>query len=175
MNRRNVLIGIGTAAVGSGVALGSGAFTSVEATRNINLSAQGDSAALLQFVGDNPDITDTESDDDDSVDMLEIEQTALNADAVTRFNDAITVTNTGSDDVGFYVDDSNGITGIDLIVTGTSSPEQSIIGSTNAQDISASSGTLSLDVKIDLTDGNGISDLPTSITFVADTEAHSGA
>ena len=47
MNRRQALIGIGTLAVGSGAALGSGAFTSVEANRDVSVVTAGDADAAL--------------------------------------------------------------------------------------------------------------------------------
>jgi hypothetical protein len=50
MNRRQALIGIGSLAVGSGAALGSGAFTQVEATRTVDASVVGDSTALLGLI-----------------------------------------------------------------------------------------------------------------------------
>jgi len=40
MNRRNVLIGMGGLAVGGGALLGSGAFTSVSAERDVEVPAQ---------------------------------------------------------------------------------------------------------------------------------------
>jgi hypothetical protein len=47
MNRRNLLLSIGTAAVGSGAVLGSGALTSVEADRTLNVGVDPDSTAAL--------------------------------------------------------------------------------------------------------------------------------
>lgn len=47
LNRRNVLIGIGTVAVGSGAALGSGAFTQVSAERTMSVDVAGDANAFL--------------------------------------------------------------------------------------------------------------------------------
>lgn len=50
MNRRNVLIGLGTAAVGTGAAFGSGAFTQVEAERSVNVEVANDSNAHVGLV-----------------------------------------------------------------------------------------------------------------------------
>lgn len=47
LNRRNVLIGLGTVAVGSGAALGSGAFTQVSAQRTMDVAVAGDANAFL--------------------------------------------------------------------------------------------------------------------------------
>jgi len=49
MNRRNVLIGLTAAATGSSVVFGSGAFTQVEAERNITIRVSEDSSALLKL------------------------------------------------------------------------------------------------------------------------------
>lgn len=49
MNRRNVLIGVGAAAVGSGIVFGSGAFTQVSADRDITIEVDDDSQALLEL------------------------------------------------------------------------------------------------------------------------------
>ena len=49
MNRRNVLIGLGTAAAGSSMAFGSGAFTQVNADRSVNLRIDNDSDALVSL------------------------------------------------------------------------------------------------------------------------------
>ena len=51
MNRRNVLLGLGTAAAGSGIVFGSGAFTQVAAEREVSVSVDADDAgdAVLTF------------------------------------------------------------------------------------------------------------------------------
>lgn len=54
MNRRNVLLGLGTAAAGSGIVFGSGAFTQVQAERSVTIGISEDSNALLELdAGDN--------------------------------------------------------------------------------------------------------------------------
>ena len=57
MNRRNVLLGLGTAAAGSGIVFGSGAFTQVTADRNVSIGVQGDPDAntFLQLEAGSPD------------------------------------------------------------------------------------------------------------------------
>lgn len=49
MNRRNVLLGLGTAAAGSGIVFGSGAFTQVQAERDLTIGISEDSNALLEL------------------------------------------------------------------------------------------------------------------------------
>jgi len=49
MRRRSVLLGLGTAAAGSGIAFGSGAFTQVQAERSITIGVSTDSNALIKL------------------------------------------------------------------------------------------------------------------------------
>lgn len=49
MNRRNVLVGLGVIVVMSGVLLGTGAFSTVEADRSVTVTTAGDSNALIGF------------------------------------------------------------------------------------------------------------------------------
>lgn len=58
MNRRNVLTGLGAAAAGSGMVFGSGAFTRVQAERQVTINVDEDSQALVEL------------DDNDSVDAV---------------------------------------------------------------------------------------------------------
>lgn len=93
LNRRNVLIGLGTIAAGGGAALGTGAFSSVEADRNVSISTAGDDAALLGLEITN----DTLSGDADDTIEFDIES-QLNLDATTTFEDALTISNNADED-----------------------------------------------------------------------------
>jgi hypothetical protein len=114
LNRRSVLLGLGTISATVGGAFGSGAFSSVEATRTVNLNTSGDSGSLLSFK-QNPDnsntadkIITTESVGSSSNDVIQIEQTNLNERATTRFEDVLRVTNNGSKEVYVSVNDDGG-------------------------------------------------------------------
>ena len=52
MNRRNVLLGLGTAAAGSGIVFGSGAFTQVQADRDLAVTVSDDASAVLGINAD---------------------------------------------------------------------------------------------------------------------------
>ncbi|NLV09715.1 hypothetical protein GOC74_07205 [Halomicrobium mukohataei] len=82
MNRRNLLIGIGTAAVGSGAVLGSGALTQVQADREVQIGVNDDSSALL---GLNPtdEVPEVSSSSDGEIQFLLPDN--LNDEAVTTF------------------------------------------------------------------------------------------
>jgi len=57
MNRRKFTIGLGTLAASSAAAVGSGAFTSVEASRNVSVEVTGDASAFVQLEGDGDYVT----------------------------------------------------------------------------------------------------------------------
>jgi len=115
-NRRKFLIGMGSLAAGSAAAVGSGAFTSVSANRDITVDVVGDGKAFLQFEkareGDGNSVTpnaqeyvDT-SGDAFSVDLTETSEggKGLNNDATTIFDNLVDVTNQGTQPVNIGVD-----------------------------------------------------------------------
>ena len=123
-NRRNILLYLGTATAGLGGIFGSGAFSSVEADRTVNIGTAGDASALLEFTGNDPDITGNDPDivttrsvGSDSNAVIELNQQALNEKTEAIFNDVISVTNRGSQDVGLSVDNSQGTDPNDLVGT----------------------------------------------------------
>ena len=73
MNRRNVLVGLGTAAAGSGMVFGSGALTQVEAERDIDISVEedDDSDAIVQLAPN--DDVDAVTVDGDGIFGIDIE------------------------------------------------------------------------------------------------------
>lgn len=100
MNRRNVLVGLGTIVAGGGAALGTGAFTSVEADRTVSVQTAGDASAFLslsparaagEYVDDSGDAIEIVLDGSSSADG-----SGLNENAVSRFEDLVTVTNQGT-------------------------------------------------------------------------------
>ncbi len=97
MNRRNVLIALGTTAAGAGIVFGSGAFNSVEADRGVNIRVVEDSEALLALVP---------NDDFDSVreqdGQLELDSGLL-SESTEGFNNQATVS-IGTLDDGDVVD-----------------------------------------------------------------------
>ena len=101
LNRRNTLIGLGTIVAGGGAALGTGAFSSVEADRTVNFGTTGDAGALLAFEINSGTLEGENSDGD----QIEIDVDDLNEDATTRFDEAITVANNGENDVELSIED----------------------------------------------------------------------
>ena len=116
MNRRNVLIGLGAVAAGGGAALGTGAFSQVEADRSVTINTTGDGSALLQLeVNDSQynGLTDSGGSGDNGGTTIGIQLDQINDDAVTDFDGALTITNDGNNPVNLTVDDS-GVDGVTI-------------------------------------------------------------
>ena len=110
MERRKFLIGAGALASGSAAAVGTGAFTSVEANRNADIQVANDSGALLTFDSSdnlNGDYV-VERDDgivlDISSDNGNILGNGVNDDATTFLRDLFDIQNQGSTDVIVYAE-----------------------------------------------------------------------
>lgn len=193
LNRRNTLIGLGTIVAGGGAALGTGAFSTVEAGRDVEIGVAEDSSALLGLVaGDSEFVTD-----DDGV--LEIELSNANLDAVTTLEGAFSVRNNSEDatedgdgqnmtvwaEITEFGDNVSHGAAEDEIRDGLRFVPQSndggdILGTENNQsdeiDIEAG-GSVPLDIVIDTTDVDGNDpidwnedDLVNRITFHAEGE-----
>ncbi|WP_394741380.1 hypothetical protein [Natronococcus roseus] len=98
MERRKFLIGAGSTAIGASALVGSGAFSAVEAERNLDLRVRNDGNAYLGLETGESDIASY----DDG--RLELDIDDLNADASTEFTDAFTIVNQGSREVRVWVD-----------------------------------------------------------------------
>lgn len=110
MKRRTVLIGLGATTVG-GAVVGSGAFSSVEAERDITVNVAGDENAFLRIApldGPNGNYATTEggtltidlSDDND-----EVQGDGLNQNAVTTIRNVFEIGNQGTQPVGVQITD----------------------------------------------------------------------
>ena len=87
MNRRNVLLGLGTAAAGSGIVFGSGAFTQLEADRDVTISVEDDGSAQVGLTegGVDTEAVDTDAGTDDN--EIAIDQSDINAGAQVRLGE----------------------------------------------------------------------------------------
>lgn len=103
ITRRNTLIGLGTLAAGGGVVIGTGAFDTVEAQRQLTVETDEDTSALLGIEaaeGYEPFVEQTE----DGIvldigDLGEEGGSGLNRNARTTFSDLLTFTNNGTETV----------------------------------------------------------------------------
>jgi len=127
MNRRNVLVGLGTIVAGGGAALGTGAFSQVEADRTAAISVADDADAFLglevhedRIDGDTSDpvgnyVSYEETDGQNVIQFHfdgsgNTDSTGLNVDAVTQFDNLITITNDSTNEVDVTITpvDTNG-------------------------------------------------------------------
>jgi len=115
MQRRNLLIGMGSLTVGGAAAVGTGAFTSVEADRTVNVAVADDANAYLGLddIDSSPNSQYINTDNEQIV--LNLDSTdnggrGFNADAETRIDDLIRVSNQGTQTINVWVtlDDGNG-------------------------------------------------------------------
>jgi len=121
MQRRKFLIGTGSLAAAGAAALGTGAFTSVTADRDIQVAVAEDSNSFLRLQpSDQLDGEDLDSapngayadqtGDDDTVeinfddDARGVSGSGLNPDATTEICEVLAVTNDGTQGVGLSVD-----------------------------------------------------------------------
>ena len=111
MKRRKFLIGAGSLAAGSAAAMGTGAFTSVNADRTAKVNVSGDSAALLSLdasSGTNSDYATQTGTGEvrvelDGSDDVYADADGVNPDAVTKILETFAVQNNGTQPVAVHV------------------------------------------------------------------------
>ncbi|MDL0125257.1 hypothetical protein PNQ92_07505, partial [Halobacterium salinarum] len=111
MKRRNFVLGLGALAAGSGAAVGTGAFSTVQAERDIGIDVAGDSDAYLAIEpgdenGDYLTGADTSAaalDFTSGNDQVTGGGEGLNANALSTFADVFSIRNQGTQDVELQV------------------------------------------------------------------------
>ena len=89
MNRRNVLLGLGTAAAGSGIVFGSGAFTQIEADRDVSISiVDDDDGSGAVTLTPNPEVEGVNADGGSGSAELQIDDGDLLSNATIEYGDA---------------------------------------------------------------------------------------
>jgi hypothetical protein len=108
LNRRKLLVGLGGITIGGGSLLGTGAFSSVEADRTVDVEVAGDSEAFLALAPtDDPNGAYAEI----SNGTLEVtigEDAGVNANAITHIDKVLQVTNQGTQEVVLYFEEVGG-------------------------------------------------------------------
>jgi len=148
LTRRNALIGMGTVAAGAGVIGGSGAFTSVEADRTVNISTTGDGSAALALAAapDSDNATEYVSTSNGQI-QLDLDGTSagasgINQNAKTTIDNLVQITNNGS----------QALTSLNVEITNS--------GDNNISGIftftKGSDGDTTLGNNVDLTESNGL-------------------
>lgn len=168
MERRKFLIGAGTLGAGASVALGTGAFTTVEAQRNVDIGTEGDANAQLAIQKLNSanadDLVSTENDG-----TLSLTIPNVNRDAVTQVEDLFRIVNQGTQSVSlFFRDDSNAVT---FRISGSSTDFDS-----SGESLEGPNNSVALDVgeevevglTIDTLNNSASGELLDNVTIVAD-------
>lgn len=173
LNRRNVLLGLGTIVAGGGGALATGAFSSVEADRTVSVETAGDDSAFLQLSGDGDYVTD---DNGDTLTLDLGQATAgdgFNENAVTTVEGVVTVTNNAADGQGITVgfgnpDSQSGTTTVHLDDASDAALADITFSfdSDSPQTIS-DGGSASIDVEVDTRDPTGGDGQTADITISA--------
>jgi len=108
MQRRNLLIGMGSLAAGGAATIGTGAFTSVAAGRNVSVSVAGDADAYLGIeAGDSPHAQMDGGTLGLNFDGSEASGDGLNTDAFTKFNKLFSIQNNGPERIAVWLDDGD--------------------------------------------------------------------
>ena len=181
MKRRVLLAGLGTASIGVGAAFGSGAFTSIEADRDVELNVSNDSDAQIIFRR-NESATGAdrliEDDETNVVDVIRFSRSDLNEQSRTSFDRALEVKNNTAEngeglDVDLFVEENEDVgiedEGIvDFRVDDDSNGDTSLVGDDN--DIRIEEGeTEQIDIVVDLRgdDENDLENID-QVTFVVE-------
>ena len=151
--------------IGSGALVGTGAFSSVEADRTVDVSTANDDNALLQITegagASSGEIFANANNE------LSLNQSNFNTDAITTFDNAVNVTNTGNESVTLYVEDGDPGIGESLFLN--KSDGTSIVGTDTNTGVEITAGSsVELDVVIDVRGDRSINDIQSDITLVAE-------
>jgi hypothetical protein len=105
VKRRKMLLGLGSLAAGGAAAMGTGAFTSVAADRDVEIATRGDASAYLQI-----EAMDTPNGNkyvvEDSNGEVGLKFTGVNKNADSKFANLLKITNQGTQDVYVGAEDS---------------------------------------------------------------------
>lgn len=93
INRRNVLLGLGAIVGGGGALVGTGAFSSVSAAREVSVTTAGDASAYLTIQGDGEYVTRDNTTSDLIIDIGGIGTNGINQEAITKITDVLEITN----------------------------------------------------------------------------------
>jgi TFIIF-interacting CTD phosphatase-like protein len=122
-NRRKFIAGLGALATGSAAAMGTGAFTSVEASRTLSIDTAGDANAFLsiskatdssgnvypnakEYVHGNPRSGQVSLDFSQADDTSESSASGINKNAKTVFDNLLDITNNGTQEVNLSIESS---------------------------------------------------------------------
>jgi len=108
MDRRKFLVGMGSLAAGGAAVLGSGAFTTVDASRTVDVAVVDDSQALLGLDARTDNANRAYADESGDVVTVDLsanaEAAGINDNATTTIYDIFSIENQGTRDAVVYAD-----------------------------------------------------------------------
>jgi len=201
MNRRSVLFAMGATSLSAGAIFGSGAFTTIEADRSVELGVSNDSDAQVAFKrgsGTGADRIINKDTDAGSIEVIQFNQENLNRQAKTVFKRAIKIeNNTESLSIELYVskdaetsdsdtlDISDGpldfrtpdgeetTSGGDGSIVGTESDQTITIGAESSAELDVVVDLLEDDIIDDTTDAEDNLENISQVTFVVNANENS--
>ncbi|MGB9964500.1 hypothetical protein [Halobacterium hubeiense] len=102
MQRRKFIAGMGSLAAAGAAGIGTGAFSSVSANRDVSVSVVGDGDAYLRMVPDGSQYASLANNGE-----LTISFDSLNANATSEFYDVFAIQNKGDQNIALFLDDGN--------------------------------------------------------------------
>jgi len=154
MERRKFIIGAGALGAGISTAIGTGAFTSVEAERSFSVATAGDAEAYLRMTAaDSPNAQYV----DEQSDTLSVTLDSLNENAVTTVDDLFLLQNEGTQAISVYLTDSSDAVTFEA-------DGSSVEGVDGAVRLGVGE-SVTVDVEVDTTDASG--SLLDSVTVMA--------
>jgi len=171
MNRRNVLIGLTAAATGSSVVFGSGAFTQVQADRSLTIGVSEDDDALLALdAGDN--VASVYNDDSDDNDVDSTGELVVNTNELTESGDTNGFNVGATVQIGQTSGDNPSDDFTSASVPTGKKDNVAFVLTNNFDNVPDSSGSNTIDVKIDLSSVSGGSGTLTFIGTTSGTSKH---
>ncbi|WP_435072866.1 hypothetical protein [Halorubrum sp. HHNYT27] len=157
-NRRKFIAGLGALATGSAAAMGTGAFSSVEANRQVSVDTAGDANAYLGLSGDDEYVSDDTTEGELTIDLGspdELIGDGFNESAVTTVEEIITVTNQGSEGVrvDFAPDEEKYEQEATVVLDDAT--VTFMLPSVQATSYLYSGNSMTIDAEVDTTDGAG--------------------
>ena len=175
MERRKFVIGMGALAAGSAAAIGTGAFSSVEAERSVEIDVEGDAEAYLRLTGDAEFIDDDTPEDSELEFAFGVNEETeeggqgFNDDAVTVVEDIVTIENQGTEDtvqVDFGEDGDND----DEVTVNLEDADVTLMLPDDVNDRTIDVGnSTTIDIEVDTRDPDG-SDSEEDITLYAEAQ-----
>ncbi|WP_226011692.1 DUF1102 domain-containing protein [Halomicrobium salinisoli] len=178
MERRKFIATVGSLAAGSAAAVGTGAFTSVTASRDVDVEVADDASAYLRLQGAGGPNAEYVTDDGNggtlAIDLSSNNATSaggqgVNLDAITQIDELFVVENQGTQEVEVTIDKNGSHS--DLVEFHTTTDYNDEIGSSSGNGVTLGAGdSATVSVEID-TEGESLSSgdqLLDSVTFNAD-------